>query len=52
MTGWIRGNDQAHMFELIPFVQICLPLAGIFLLTGLVIGIGGSLAAIRKFLYV
>lgn len=41
-----------QLLKIIPFGQICLPLLGVFIGTGFVIGVGGSLLSIRKFLEV
>ena len=47
---FIHGQDAMRLFEILPFRQLWLPLAGAFLAAGLFIGVGGSLSALRKFL--
>ena len=49
-VSWIAKSDQMRVFELIPFQEVWLPTAGIFLAIGLLTGIGGSLFGIRRFL--
>lgn len=48
----IKGNDTIHLIAIIPFGQLAAPVAGIFLATGFLVGVGGSLLAIRRFLKV
>ncbi|SMC46869.1 permease-like cell division protein FtsX [Papillibacter cinnamivorans] len=48
----IAGNDTIHLITVIPYAQLAAPVAGIFLATGFLVGVGGSLLAIRKFLKV
>ena len=50
--GAISKTDTLSLFTVIPFRSMALYVGEIFLGTGLVIGIGGSLLAIRKFLKV
>jgi len=38
--------------EVIPFITIAIPMLAVFILTGLVVGIGGSLVAIKNYLKV
>ena len=48
----IVENDTLQLVKIADFREICLPVAGAFTLSGLLIGVGGSLLAIRKFLKV
>ena len=48
----IDTSDTIQLITVIPFQQMSLPVLGIFGATGLVIGMGGSVLAIRKFLQV
>ena len=48
----VATNDTLHLIEIIPFGLLWLPVAGTFAIAGIVIGVGGSLSAIRKFLQV
>ena len=48
----VSGSDTLQLFRVVPFTQLCLPVAGAFLGTGILVGVGGSLTAIRKFLQV
>ncbi len=48
----VAETDGAQLLELLPFQSMALYVLGIFSATGLVIGVGGSLVAIRKFLQV
>ena len=50
VTGAIASNDAQRLFEILPFGRIWLPVLGSFLVTGMLVGIGGSLTAIRRFL--
>ena len=52
MASAIAQNDTLQLITVVPFTQIWLPVALSFALAGLVIGVGGSLMAIRKFLRV
>ena len=52
LTDSIAANDTIRIFHLLPFSDVWGYVAGIFLGTGMLVGIGGSLAAIRKFLRV
>ena len=45
-------NDTLQLIRVIPFSQLWAPVAGVFAGAGILIGVGGSLAAIRKFLQV
>ena len=50
VAGGIADSDRLSLFRVIPFARVALPVAGSFLLTGLLTGVGGSLSAIRRFL--
>ena len=52
MSGAIMENDTLQLVSITPFNKICGPVAVAFVLAGLVVGVGGSLTAIRKFLRV
>ncbi len=52
ITTAISQAEGAGLIDLIPYGEMALPVIGIFLITGFVIGVGGSLVAIRKFLQV
>ena len=54
-SGMVRGvetSDTMQLLRLVPFTDIWLPVAAAFLLVGILVGVGGSLMAIRKFLRV
>lgn len=48
----IIETDGTSLLTILPFTSLALYVLGIFCGTGLVIGVGGSLLAIRKFLQV
>lgn len=48
----IGSNDTLQIIEIIPFEQLWIPVAAVFVCAGLIIGIGGGLSAIRKFLQI
>ena len=48
----VDANDALQMIHIIPFSQLWAPVAAVFAGAGIVIGVGGSLSAIRKFLQV
>ena len=50
-TG-IAGSDTLQILRVVSFEKIWWPVAAVFLLAGVLVGIGGSLTAIRKFLRV
>ena len=52
VTGAIAESDAQKLFEILPFGSIWLPVLGSFFGAGMLIGIGGSLTAIRRFLEV
>ena len=54
-SGMVRGveaSDTMQLLRLVPFTDIWMPVAAAFLVVGLLVGVGGSLMAIRKFLRV
>ena len=48
----VDNNDTLQLINIIPFQELWIPVAMVFALAGIVIGVGGSLSAIRKFLQV
>ena len=52
MANGISNSDTMQLLEVVPFQQIWQPVAGIFAGAGILIGVGGSLMAIRRFLKV
>lgn len=48
----VDTNDTLQLIQIIPFTDMWLPVAATFVAAGVVIGVGGSLSAIRKFLQV
>lgn len=48
----ITKSSTMNIIEAVPFGKLALPLLGIFVATGFVVGIGGSLSVIRKYLKV
>ena len=48
----VDANDALQLIHIIPFSQLWAPVAAVFAGAGIVIGVGGSLSAIRKFLRV
>ena len=48
----VDNNDTLQLINIIPFQELWIPVAIVFALAGIVIGVGGSLSAIRKFLQV
>ena len=48
----VANNDTLQLIHIIPFQQLWAPVAEVFAGAGIVIGVGGSLSAIRKFLLV
>ena len=48
----VEGSGQVQFLTLLPFKKIALRVLGIFVATGLVVGVGGSTITIRKFLQV
>ncbi len=52
ITNGIAGSDAFSIVSIVPFSAIWLPVALIFIAVGMLIGIGGSVSAIRQFLKV
>ena len=52
LVAGIQGSDTLQLLRVVPFGKIWVPVAVVFLVVGLMVGIGGSLTAIRKFLRV
>ena len=52
VAGAVADSDTQRLFQILPFRRIWLPVLGTFFGTGMLIGIGGSLTAIRRFLEV
>ena len=48
----VDTNDTLQLIRVLPFQQLWIPVAATFAAAGIIIGVGGSLAAIRKFLQV
>ena len=48
----VDTNDTLQLIHIIPFEQLWVPVAVVFVAAGILIGVGGSLSAIRKFLQV
>ena len=48
----VVNNDTLQLIHIIPFQQLWIPVAVVFAAAGILIGVGGSLSAIRKFLQV
>ena len=48
----VDTNDTLQLIRIIPFSQLWVPVAGVFAGAGILIGVGGSLSAIRRFLQV
>ena len=52
IANGIGNSDTMQLLEVVPFRKIWQPVAAIFAGAGVVIGVGGSLMAIRRFLKV
>lgn len=52
VTKGVERNDTLQLIQVVDFGQLWGPVAITFLLAGILIGVGGSLAAIRRFLQV
>ena len=48
----VADNDTLQLLSIVPFQQLWKPVGGVFLGAGILIGVGGSLSAIRRFLQV
>ena len=52
MVQGVQNSDTMQLLRLVPFQEIWVPVALVFLGVGILVGVGGSLTAIRKFLRV
>lgn len=52
MMKGINNSDTLQLIHILPFQQLWMPVGVTFLVAGILIGVGGSLSAIRKFLQV
>jgi cell division transport system permease protein len=52
MVRGVESSDTMQLLRMVPFTDIWTPVAAAFLLVGIMVGVGGSLMAIRKFLHV
>ena len=52
VSSAITTSDTIELIKVLPFQPMALQVLGVFVLTGFVIGAGGSVLAIRKFLQV
>ena len=52
MAQGVDNSDTLQLINIIPFQELWVPVAVVFAGAGIVIGVGGSLSAIRKFLQV
>ena len=52
LSKGIAGSDTLQLLRVVSFRKIWGPVAGVFGLVGILVGVGGSLTAIRKFLRV
>ena len=52
MVQGIETSDTLQLLRMVPFADIWGPVALVFLAVGILVGVGGSLTAIRKFLRV
>ena len=52
VTSGVNNNDTLQLISMVDFGGLWLPVALSFLVAGILIGVGGSLSAIRKFLQV
>ena len=48
----VDTNDALQLIDIISFQELWVPVAVTFSIAGILIGVGGSLSAIRKFLQV
>lgn len=48
----VANNDTLQLLSIVPFQQLWKPVGGVFLGAGILVGVGGSLSAIRRFLQV
>ena len=52
MVRGVESSDTMQLLRMVSFAEIWTPVAAAFLLVGIMVGVGGSLMAIRKFLHV
>ncbi|MET0016411.1 permease-like cell division protein FtsX [Oscillibacter sp.] len=52
VTRGVESSDTLQLISVVNFGQLWVPVAATFLIAGVVIGVGGSLSAIRRFLQV
>ena len=52
VTRGVERSDTMQLLEIVPFMQLWQPVAVTFVAAGLIMGVWGSLAAIRRFLRV
>ena len=52
ITKGVSGNDVFSIIQIVPFSHMWAPVALIFVCAGIVIGVGGSVSAIRQYLKV
>ena len=52
VTRGVDNNDTLQLIHVIPFQELWVPVAVVFAAAGILIGVGGSLSAIQKFLQV
>lgn len=52
VTRGVESSDTLQLISVVNFGQLWVPVAATFLIAGIVIGVGGSLSAIRRFLQV
>ncbi len=48
----VESSDTLQLINVMSFGELWLPVAATFLVAGIVVGVGGSLSAIRRFLQV
>ena len=52
MVEGVNSSDTLQLLQMVPFTDIWVPVALVFVAVGVLVGVGGSLTAIRKFLHV
>ena len=52
LVSGVENSDTMQLLRMVPFGEIWGPVAIVFLVVGILVGVGGSLTAIRKFLRV
>lgn len=48
----VETNDTLQLISVMSFGELWVPVAVVFLIVGVIVGVGGSLSAIRRFLQV